>query len=493
MRKGRSSRRSRISRPLVSVKGEALSTDAGPSSGHASPRVVISVPPSDPPPSMDDGLDALAPAQILVEKVETKGPATERSSVMNQTIVRGSMDREALPPPPSEPPVSEPVIPEAAETPKVDLRSTVLAGSSAVPKPVVVEEPEPAPVEKVDLTKTVVAGSTESPKFVAAPEPAPAPAPVEEKKPNFAKTLAFGSKINELPQSAPIEVAPARDRAVEKKERKESRERLKETRRAAEAAQRIVSPKEDPDEISVPPASELENDVESARFFSGAEESVRKSVHEFEMQAAKEQEDLVPEKARRKADPRVARRREKFAGYVKIATAAAAIVCLAAVGRSAMHGRADAPAPPAAAPQAIAAEKAPVMPKAAEPTAAAAPPAATPPVEEAKKEAAPAPAAEPAADATNAAAAEPAKEEITGDAKEELKKSRKALERGRAADAIAAGEKSVALDATDGEAWLILGAAYQEKGDLTNAQRCYRACLKEGKTGPRHECQKMLH
>ena len=50
-----------------------------------------------------------------------------------------------------------------------------------------------------------------------------------------------------------------------------------------------------------------------------------------------------------------------------------------------------------------------------------------------------------------------------------------------------------ALDPTDGEAWLILGAAYQEKGDMKNARRSYKACLEQGKRGPKYECAAMPH
>ena len=77
-------------------------------------------------------------------------------------------------------------------------------------------------------------------------------------------------------------------------------------------------------------------------------------------------------------------------------------------------------------------------------------------------------------------------------AAEETKDARKALERGKPGDAIEAGERSVALDPTDGEAWLLLGAAYQEKGKIVDARRCYTACLKEGKRGPLQECGAML-
>jgi cytochrome c-type biogenesis protein CcmH/NrfG len=72
------------------------------------------------------------------------------------------------------------------------------------------------------------------------------------------------------------------------------------------------------------------------------------------------------------------------------------------------------------------------------------------------------------------------------------KEAQAALERGQAADSIDAGERSVALDPSDGEAWLILGAAYQSKGDIKAARRCFRSCIELGKRGDRSECLAML-
>ena len=77
-------------------------------------------------------------------------------------------------------------------------------------------------------------------------------------------------------------------------------------------------------------------------------------------------------------------------------------------------------------------------------------------------------------------------------AKKEKLASQVALERGKNDAAIEAGERSVKLDPTDGEAWLILGAAYQAKGKAIDARRCFTACLKEGKRGPKGECAAML-
>jgi tetratricopeptide (TPR) repeat protein len=82
--------------------------------------------------------------------------------------------------------------------------------------------------------------------------------------------------------------------------------------------------------------------------------------------------------------------------------------------------------------------------------------------------------------------------EIAKEAANAKVKARTSLEWGKAGDAIVAGEKSVALDPTDAESWLILGAAYQEKGDSKNAVRSFQACLEQGKRGPRNECAAML-
>lgn len=79
------------------------------------------------------------------------------------------------------------------------------------------------------------------------------------------------------------------------------------------------------------------------------------------------------------------------------------------------------------------------------------------------------------------------------DALQEKERSRGALERGRVADSIAAGERSVAMDPTDAEAWLILGAAYQQRGDAKSASRSFKACIDQGKRGPKGECAAMLH
>src|SRR5208283_302311 len=55
------------------------------------------------------------------------------------------------------------------------------------------------------------------------------------------------------------------------------------------------------------------------------------------------------------------------------------------------------------------------------------------------------------------------------------------LDQGAFAKAVEAGERSVALDPADGEAWLMLGAAYQSMGKGAEARRSFASCVAEGK------------
>ncbi len=97
------------------------------------------------------------------------------------------------------------------------------------------------------------------------------------------------------------------------------------------------------------------------------------------------------------------------------------------------------------------------------------------------------------------AAAEPKVEEAVkaelkpGSAVEDKKTAQRALDRGKIKDAIAAGESSVASDPTDGDAWLVLGAAYQMAGRDADARKAFQSCSKQGKRGRMGECRAMLH
>jgi hypothetical protein len=67
-----------------------------------------------------------------------------------------------------------------------------------------------------------------------------------------------------------------------------------------------------------------------------------------------------------------------------------------------------------------------------------------------------------------------------------------ALEDGLTAQAVYAGERSVALDPGDAEAWLILGAAYQQRRAWADARRCFKSCVDQATHGPRGECAALL-
>lgn len=192
------------------------------------------------------------------------------------------------------------------------------------------------------------------------------------------------------------------------------------------------------------------------------------------------------------------RRRRRAAQYVSGVLAFCGLVALAGIASRAaadphtsISGSAmalsnfDVRAPRSGAPAAAApAPKVDDVPAPAE--AAEAPEAPPAPIADA-----PAPVAS-AAPSASASAAPTAAAPADGDAKAEKKAAQQALERGKVADAIVHGERSVELDPTDGEAWLILGAARQEKGNPLGAREAYGKCLKLGTRGPKNECAAML-
>ncbi|MEO6420321.1 MAG: tetratricopeptide repeat protein, partial [Polyangiaceae bacterium] len=214
-----------------------------------------------------------------------------------------------------------------------------------------------------------------------------------------------------------------------------------------------------------------------------------------------------------KMTPVAKARRALFTKYVKGTVALLTALCLVAVLRAATDRHDDTPVAHAQTPTIVAANvqaapaptqldlarvPAPLSASAAadkiaadeEKVAKAAADSGTK-VEEAKVEEAK-PGDLPKADAPKVeeAKAEAPKSDKT--AGQEKAAARRALESGHAGVAIEAGERSVALDPTDGEAWLLLGAAYQEKGKAGDARRCFNACLKQGKKGPIGECRQML-
>lgn len=188
-------------------------------------------------------------------------------------------------------------------------------------------------------------------------------------------------------------------------------------------------------------------------------------------------EDAPPSHAERRArlvhsDEARARRR-RLGRIVGVVVAVAGAICVAAVARAITTDRGGPTLRPAVA--------------AAMPTPAAQPnPLATTVTAALATPSAAAPAAAPSASAEAVTKPDPAA------ARDAKRKAQRALDSGKLALAIEAGERAVALDEADAESWLILGAAYQSRGNSAEARRCFSSCLRLGKRGPRGECAAML-
>lgn len=116
-------------------------------------------------------------------------------------------------------------------------------------------------------------------------------------------------------------------------------------------------------------------------------------------------------------------------------------------------------------------------------------PAVTAPLGSASRAAVPA----VSANSSPAASAPTSAENPTLDAAKQAKQEAEhALEKGRTTVAIETGARAVALDPTDAEAWLILGAGYDQRGAYGEARKCFAACAHVATRGPRRECAALL-
>jgi hypothetical protein len=228
------------------------------------------------------------------------------------------------------------------------------------------------------------------------------------------------------------------------------------------------------DEISIPPtSSDPPGDIDE-RFFADGEAVHREHVAEAKRaslrpRALVQEQELETDVPVGVVPPE---RRKKLTNYVKLAMGFSAFLCVAAgirVGVSHLFPSTSEHVASAAQVVVVA----PVQPVVA---AVAAPP---PPVAPSVTEVPAAAPEEPVAP--------------TKSAKEEKEDSRRLLEHGKAKDAIEAGARSVALDPTDAEAWLILGSAQQEAGHWKEGRESYTQCVKQAKVGPIAECRMMLH
>ena len=280
-------------------------------------------------------------------------------------------------------------------------------------------------------------------------------------------------------------------------------------------AQALPAPREE--EVSVPPAS----DLEAGGFFDS-----QPMLHEPEIEV-----DTRDPRLAAKMTAHAARRRAHLSKYVVATVGLMSALLVAALVKGAVNGKQGAelvrkpvaaaqaaavaaPAPPPVQVQQPQVQQAPApavddekavdpqpAAQAADTATAVEAPTPAPTTSAPAADTAPAPVATstpdtaPADTGAGQQAAGPSDEAPAPDPKAAAKEkaaSRNALEWGKVKDSIEAGERSVALDPTDGEAWLILGAAYQQKGDGKEARRCFKACLDQGKRGPKGECSAML-
>ncbi len=168
-------------------------------------------------------------------------------------------------------------------------------------------------------------------------------------------------------------------------------------------------------------------------------------------------------------------RRRRLERYVKLAVVCSSALCLAAITRVGVS-RLRPETPTAYAASAIAPATAPAI-------VAETSPAIDP---------APATAAEPATAIPTLPPAPAEPPAPTKSATEERDDARKLLERGKAKDAYEAAQRSVAIDPTDADAWLLVGAAAQELGKGKEAHEAFVTCTKQAKKGEVGECRALL-
>ena len=74
------------------------------------------------------------------------------------------------------------------------------------------------------------------------------------------------------------------------------------------------------------------------------------------------------------------------------------------------------------------------------------------------------------------------------DARAVTKQALRSFERGNLAAALDAGQKAIALDPSDAQAWLVVGAVQQQRGNDAAARKTYKSCAVQARRGPVEEC-----
>jgi hypothetical protein len=77
---------------------------------------------------------------------------------------------------------------------------------------------------------------------------------------------------------------------------------------------------------------------------------------------------------------------------------------------------------------------------------------------------------------------------LINEARSAKKEALRAFERGDFATALTAGQNAIALDPADAEAWLVVGAVHQQRGNDAAARKIYKSCASQARRGPREEC-----
>jgi len=374
---------------------------------------------------------------------------------------------------------------------------------------VVVEAASPETAASVAPASEVAAASpkTDAPSIppvgvgaeAASDSPVSLSPPSKKKKKKHATKKREGERTSTMPETVregrtgspserPAKVdAAALDAKLEKLEAK-----LGEKQDAHKAAREGFASDPGADDISVPPVVDLD---EHDHFFAAGEAAHQRVSHSG---ASGSFAALDPRHAQKMTAAAHARRAH-LSRYVKVAVGlAAALLALGLVFNKMRPKPADEPVKAA-----VVQHTPDILPP--QPTEVTPPPKDVPPPStagsvapevsaSASASAAPTDSAPPVASATapSASASTDVAPLPTKTAAQEKATAKAALEGNSFGLAVAAGERSVSLDAGDGEAWLLLGAAYDSLGNKSQARRCYSACVAKGKRGPIEDCRAML-
>jgi hypothetical protein len=321
--------------------------------------------------------------------------------------------------------------------------------------------------------------------------------------PERASVTTAGDAAKEAPKSdAAKEDAPKSDAAKEDAPKSDATKEDTKSDAAKEDAPKSDAAKEDDaksdaakedDAKSEPPKAAAPksdtSDVDDEAFFT---QGVRKSSIPPAMEADPADDRLV----RLHEDPEVLARRAQGMKWVKIALAGfGALLAVGAVMKALE--------PPPAKPKDpvfvhAAGEPVPSAAASVEPAPSAAPsPSASSAPSDAAAGAAPDAAGDANAASDAAQAVAPAADldgggDASVDAKALKKACQRALDGGKTQEAISKCEASTAADPTDGEAWLLLGASYDQVGRKADARAAYQSCVQKGKRGPTGECAALL-